>query len=257
MNGVRPTIRCVTEDLGLALPGFDVALHLLEHPLIKRAQLIPAQAAGGSIERIRALTDVWWLKVKIRGSGWRGAVTAGENVPEIFQELCGDYWWIGAAGKRNDDSKHDFYYAIASRPRSDWMLPRQLDATRIKAERAYADMVAIQARIGAMLVESLMSGKVLTAEYMAHILSVLVKAPDGETYVTVGTTGTASPEVFAVLLDSVPGTDRDAWLPEPSKIRGFEPRPGELIFSNIIDPKALDELCDLYPIGTLNLSSGD
>jgi len=240
----------------MSLPGVDVPLHLSEHPLIKRAQLIPEQAAGGSIERIKAMSDRWWLKVKIRGSGWRGAVTAGENVPEELREPCADFWWIGAAGKRDEDSKHDFYHAVASRPDSDWLLPQYPDSVRIKVERAYADMVAIQARIGALLVESLMSGRVLTAEYKEHTLSLLVRAPDGETYVTVGTTGVPRPEVFAVLLDSVPGTSRDAWLPEPSKIGGFEPRPGEIIFSNIIDPKALADLCDRYPVGTLDVSDG-
>lgn len=64
---VRPTIRCLAADLSMSLPGVDVPLHLSEHPLIKRAQLIPEQAAGGSIERIKAMFDRWWLKVKIRG----------------------------------------------------------------------------------------------------------------------------------------------------------------------------------------------
>lgn len=251
---VRPTIRCLTEDLQIPLPAVDAPLHLIEHPLVKRAQLIPQQAAGGSIERIKAISDRWWLKVKIRGSGWRGAVTEGDNVPQGLEDPCGEYWWIGAAGKRDEDSKHDFYNTVASPLNSDWMLPKQQDAVRIRVERAYADVVAIRARIGALLVESLMSGRVLTAEYKGHTLSVLVRAPDGETYVTVGTTGIVSPGVFAVLLDSVPGTKRDDWLPEPSKIGGFEPRSGEIIFSTIIDPKALADLCDQYPVGTLDVT---
>ena len=253
---MRPTIRCLVDDLQMPLPAVDVPLHAITHPLVKRAQLIPAQDADGSAERIKALSDRWWLKVKIRGSGWRGAVTAGDNIPDRLQDPCGRYWWLGAAGKRDEDSKHDFYNTVTSPSSSDWMLPTRSDAVRIRVEQAYADEVAIRARIGELLVKSLMSGKVWTAEYKGHTLSVLVKAPDGETFVTVGTTGIPSAEIFAVLLDSVPGTRREDWLPEPSKIAGFEPRPGEIIFSTIIDPKALADLCDQYPLDAPDEADG-
>lgn len=253
---VRPTIRCLKDDLQISLPAVDAPLHQIAHPLMMRAQLIPEQAAAGSTERIKSLSDRWWLRVKIRGSGWRGAVTAGDNVPQDLKDPCGDYWWLGAAGKRDEDSKHDFYNTVASQATSDWMLPTRPDAVRISVERAFADEIAIRARIRELLVKSLMSGKVWTAEYRGHTLSVLVRAPDGETFVSVGTTGIASPAVFAVLLDSVPGTTRDDWLPEPSRVAGFEPRSGEIIFSTVIDPKALADLCDQYPVGTLDVTDG-
>ena len=34
---VRPTIRCLPEDLGLALPPFDEPLDEIDHPLIRKA----------------------------------------------------------------------------------------------------------------------------------------------------------------------------------------------------------------------------
>lgn len=68
---VRPTIRCLREDLGLGLPLIDEPLDEIDHPLIKKANEQFAQPTGPR-ERIRSIDDVVMFKVKVQR--WRGAV---------------------------------------------------------------------------------------------------------------------------------------------------------------------------------------
>jgi len=72
-EGVRPTIRCIIEDLKVALPTVDCRLEGLDHPLVEKAQQAPAFATAGTAPRIASVTDRAWIKVKV--SDWRGAVT--------------------------------------------------------------------------------------------------------------------------------------------------------------------------------------
>ena len=83
---VRPTRRCL-DDLGLEFPPLSQPLPGLGHPLVNRAQRIPAEVSAGGAERIRALSDRVWFKCKT--SVYRGAVTrltaveaAGRGLPE-------------------------------------------------------------------------------------------------------------------------------------------------------------------------------
>jgi len=101
---VRPTKRCL-DDLGLAFPPVDLPLHEVDHPMVKKAQQTPAEVAASGAERIRSLTDRVWFKCKV--SNLRGAVTkidpSGTSVFALLES--GDaWWWIGAAGERQDGS---------------------------------------------------------------------------------------------------------------------------------------------------------
>lgn len=224
---------------------------------MKEAQRLPAVVNAGGEERILSLTDRIWLKVKsvrhrgaatrVRGDGSDGVAT----------------WWLGAAGYRAEGHQTDFYPTLKSRSTAkakgshgtdisaEWMMPTARDDKRARLETALAEEHAIHHRVRSMLAESLRTGKVLSAIYAHHTLEVLVKAPDGETYVAIGTNGMGNPRVFAVLLDSVPGADPQSWQPEPDSVFGITPRPGQVIFSAMVDPRALAELLDEYPAGTV------
>lgn len=71
---VRPTLRCLREDLGLGLPPIDEPLDEVDHPLIRKANEQFAQPTGPR-ERIRAIDDVVVFKVKVQR--WRGGRCRG------------------------------------------------------------------------------------------------------------------------------------------------------------------------------------
>ena len=79
--GVRPTKRCLG-DLGAELPDLGSRLEEMDQPVIVSAQAVPEQRDAGGAERIVALTDRVWFKVKTRDH--RAAVTElrGEELPD-------------------------------------------------------------------------------------------------------------------------------------------------------------------------------
>src|SRR6201995_1841915 len=68
---VRPTLRCLRDDLGQAVPRADTPLDEIEHPLLVKAvgQFTSDETPH---ERIAAIDDQVLLKVKVQR--WRGAV---------------------------------------------------------------------------------------------------------------------------------------------------------------------------------------
>jgi hypothetical protein len=75
----RPTLRCLREDLGQAIPRADTPLDGSEHPLLVKAA---EQFADDETphERIVAIDDRVLFKVKVQR--WRGAVWVdGEGGP--------------------------------------------------------------------------------------------------------------------------------------------------------------------------------
>lgn len=70
-NPARPTLRCLRDDLKLAVPPADHPLDEIAHPLLIKAT---EQFASEHVkhERIRAIDDQIFFKVKIQR--WRGAV---------------------------------------------------------------------------------------------------------------------------------------------------------------------------------------
>jgi hypothetical protein len=74
---VRPTLRCLREDLGLPVPRVDVPLEEVAHPLLAKAgeRFVGEQALR---ERIAAVDDQVLFKVKVQR--WRGAVWVDDGV---------------------------------------------------------------------------------------------------------------------------------------------------------------------------------
>lgn len=60
---VRPTLRCLREDLQLALPTAGVPLDQIDHPILRKAAE-QFTVHGSPHERITSIDDVVLFKVK-------------------------------------------------------------------------------------------------------------------------------------------------------------------------------------------------
>jgi len=102
---VRPTLRCLTDDLGLKIPPLDDPLDELDHPLLRKAHQQFAEQ-NSSRERISSIDATVLFKVKAQR--WRGAV---------WIDAAGRPWMV-AAGWREEGSQDDFYEALGHAARS-------------------------------------------------------------------------------------------------------------------------------------------
>jgi hypothetical protein len=111
--GVHPTKRCLG-DLGIELPDLGVRLEEIDDPVIVSGQTVPEQRDAGGAERVVALADRVWFKVKT--SDHRAAVTElrGTDLPDWVRPSRGARW-IGAAGRRQADSPQRDFYAVLQR----------------------------------------------------------------------------------------------------------------------------------------------
>jgi hypothetical protein len=90
----RPTLRCLHEDLALAVPRADTPLEEISHPLLAKATERFADDQTPH-ERIAAIDDEVLFKVKAQR--WRGAIWVDAGIP-----------WLVAAGWREEGSPDDF-----------------------------------------------------------------------------------------------------------------------------------------------------
>jgi hypothetical protein len=104
VESARPTLRCLLDDLKLALPSADEPLDEIDHPLLRKATE-QFTATDVTHERIRAVDDHVLFKVKVQR--WRGAVWPDAEQP-----------WLIAAGVREAGSPDDFYTALAAAGRA-------------------------------------------------------------------------------------------------------------------------------------------
>jgi hypothetical protein len=253
---VRPTKRCLT-DVGLKFPTVNTPLLPLDHPLIEKAQHLPAEVAAGGAERIRALDDRVWLKVKI--ANLRGAATKLEPEDTNQRELliAGDaWWWICAAGERKSDSRSDFYKDIEAeagragagtgRVNTEHLLPQAIDYKRLEAEIALQVSAAIRAVTRRLIYDSLTSGKVVTAEFSTYVLTACVRAKEQEAYLAIVAEGFIDTSILAIILDSVPDVPHEDWQPEPGGALGVVPAYGQIVFSTVIPPSAQAQILALF-----------
>jgi hypothetical protein len=85
----RPTLRCLREDLALAIPRADTPLEEISHPLLAKATECFADDQTPH-ERIAAIDDEVLFKVKAQR--WRGAVWVDAGIP----------WLVAAGGGKRD-----------------------------------------------------------------------------------------------------------------------------------------------------------
>lgn len=238
---VRPTLRCLLDDLGIALPPIDNPLDEIDHPLIRKANDQFAVPAGPR-ERIRSVDDVIMFKVKVQR--WRGAVVE-----------AGEPSWLVAAGVREDGSRDDFYEALAtaavaartrynaehspplkSQTCCDQWLPGEDDRDRYRAEAGVRLLRALREAVHRLVCDSLLDGHEHADEVAGAELGVLVRGSEERgTYVALRITGSVPDDMVAVVLSLVPGCDRDGWYPEFA-MPDRPLRPGEQAYSNLMDP---------------------
>jgi len=237
--GVRPTKRSLA-DLGAPLPNLGQPLDELDHPVVAAAQAVPEQRDAGGAQRILALHDRVWLKVKVGDQ--RAVVTElrGDEFPADVPSGTGS-WWIGAAGRRQADSpQRDFYESIAREcttgktVSSAHLLPAEWDWKRLRAEQAVAWRREMKHMVIKLIAMSLTTGQLAVAEFRRHRVKALVRADNGhEAYLAIIAEGVPDPQVFALLLDCVPGIAPEDWQPEPSPLADMEPSSGEIIWSTL------------------------
>jgi hypothetical protein len=253
---VRPTVRCLREDLGLPVPPARVPLDEIDHPLLRKAS---EQFAAGDTphERIRAIDDVVLFKVKT--GRWRGAVYSGDSDADVKD-------WLVAAGTREEGSPDDFYAALydearAARQRYNaehdkplitdtrtaHLLPGPDDHDRYLIESATRLARRLNTAVREFVRGSLRDGHEHAADFAGFRLGIIVRAEDGhETYVAIRITGSVHKDLTATILSRVPGCDPGAWFPEYA-LPERELLPAEQAWSNIMDPKAAAQLLEEQP----------
>ncbi len=250
---VRPTLRCLREDLHLPIPPARVPLDRIDHPLLRKAT---EQFADPDTphERIRAIDDVVLFKVKV--GRWRGAAFTDEPGAEVRD-------WLVAAGIRESGSPDDFYAALHAQARAARhrynaehdkplttdshtrpLLPGADDHDRYLLEAGTRLALRLDTTIRDLVRGSLRDGHEHAADFPGFRLGVLVRAEDGhETYVAIRITGSIPANLAAVVLSRVPGCAADGWFPEYA-LPERHLLPAEQAWSNLMDPNAAAQLLD-------------
>jgi hypothetical protein len=245
VRSVRPTIRCLREDLGVVkLPPATIPLHDLDHVVLRKACSL-FSTADRSGERIRAIDDHMFFKVKVER--WRGAV---------WRPLPAQ--WLVAAGRREAGSPDDFYEAMSESARR-WraernrraspsittdtetsrLLPDHDDEQRLTLEHAVRAVDEFRATVRQLVLGAARAGGERTDEAGGYSLAVLVRRTEiGEVYVGIRIQGPVEPNAYAVILDAVPAVaDRESWFVDHMPHRSD--RPGEVVWSNLLDEQEL------------------
>ena len=187
---VRPTRRAL-DDLRVELPDLGQPLDEVAHPVVVAAQKVPQQRDAGGAERVLSLTDRVWFKVKT--SDQRAIVTHLNPVerPADLPERVGA-WWLGAAGRRQNDSpQRDFYAAIqreatqGATVSTEHLLPADWDWKRLRGEGAVAWRRTMRRLVIHLVATSMTTGAAAVAEFRAHRIKALVRAHDGEAYLAI------------------------------------------------------------------------
>jgi hypothetical protein len=247
-DAVRPTQACL-DALGIPLPDLGTRLSDSDHLLVRKAQAIPAAIATREAERIVALTDRVWLKVK--ASRWRGAVgdVSAELPASVWQ--FHQSWWLCAAGIRRGDSGDDFYASLAKSAHAGgphscetgFLLPREWDTKRLMAEAGVNAERTIRGLVVQAARESLLNSDMRVLVVGDRDVRVRVAIhEDGEAYVAVGATGTLDHTFMVTLLSAIPGLLADDWLPEPDGNLQIEVAPGEVVWSALLPAETQQQL---------------
>ncbi|WP_208297594.1 hypothetical protein [Actinophytocola oryzae] len=254
-DGVRPTRRCL-DDLDVAVPDLGHRLDEIDNPIIAAAQAVPEQRDAGGAQRVLSLSDRIWFKVKTSDQRAIATQITRNDLLEKHSWCIGG-WWVAAAGHRQADSpQRDFYESIrrectgrtVSTAR---LLPTTWDRNRLDAELAVAWRTAMKRMIIRLICTSLGTGRVAVAQFRTHRVKALVRADSGhEAYLAIIAEGVPDSQIFAQLLDCVPGVASDDWQPEPSPIAEMEPLPGEIGWSTLFPSEVASKILALGNEGT-------
>lgn len=247
---VGPTRRALS-DLNVSMPPLTVELESIDEPLVRKAQQVPDEVEAGGAERVLALDDRVWFKVKT--SDERGV--AAELPSATDAEVPSSGWWLAAAGHRKADTpKQDFYDRIAEeatrhgkgsgKVSTDHLLPTEFDYRRWKAELATLSIESIHRVVREVIARSALDGKLRTAGVPGYTIGALIRRIDGDSYLAVCAEGYYDANMVAVILRSVPDVNAEDWLAEPGEVLGIKPDLGQIVFSTILPPRSLARLID-------------
>lgn len=231
--GVRPT-RGVLELLRLPVPTLTTILHELDEPLIKKAQSVPDALRSGKAERILALSDRVWFKVK--RSRQRGAATC-LSTEEARALPVEHHWWLGATGIRHEDSPHDDFYAQLKGYFEDstGLLPDEWDKRRLLAEAGTLAARVTQAAVRGAVAEALRTGEIVVLGLGDRDVRLRIRVlDDGEAYLAVSFRNTVEDKFMVAVLGSIPGVAGEDWLIEPTSPLHLPLEPGEMVWSTLL-----------------------
>jgi hypothetical protein len=120
----RPTLRCLTEDLGLDVPGLGVDLGDLDHSWLGELRRIAPWSPQGQ-KRVLAISQP--LVYRLRLSADRGVTWVDEERAIV---------WLCAVHRREEGSDDDAYAWFARLHASGQLLPSGDDQLRDRAEAA-------------------------------------------------------------------------------------------------------------------------
>lgn len=118
----RPTLRCLTEDLGLRLPALNVDLGELDDPWLDELRRIAATSPLGQ-KRILCIDQP--LIYRLRDSTHRGATWVDEERGVV---------WLCAVHRREEGSADDAYAWFAKLHADSELIPSDDDRLRDRAE---------------------------------------------------------------------------------------------------------------------------
>jgi hypothetical protein len=249
---VRPTIRCLREDLELVVPTADTLLEEISHPLLAKAAEHFADDQAPR-ERIVSIDDRVLFKIKVQR--WRGAVWVDAGTP-----------WLVAAGQREEGSPEDFYASLTSRAKaararynaehsppltstaySGDLMPGHEDELRWRAEAAVRAERQLRDIVHSLVRQSLLDGHEHASMLDGAAFGVQVLADQGhETYVAIRIIGSVPRRLVATILSLVPGCELGAWMSDYA-MPERPVAPEEQIWSNIMDPGAAAKFLDEQP----------
>lgn len=157
---VRPTLRCLLEDLGHEVapedlrkalrsfvhdqeedPNFLLPIPLLAtiHAVLDKANMLAGNETAER-ERIETISDRYAIKVK-----------TGDRRGALWQDDDGT-WWLLAAGRRKDDGPGDFYRELERLSTdSSPIAPTEADRRYQRLEEAYAAECATERAVHAVV----------------------------------------------------------------------------------------------------------
>jgi hypothetical protein len=124
IRSARPTIRCLTEDLGIDLPSLDESLDDLDHQWLEELHRV-ADASPQGQKRIESIDHP--LVFRLRVSDHRGATWVDEDRNVV---------WLCAVHKREDGSDDDAYEWFKGLHADGNLLPTEEDLDRLLVDAA-------------------------------------------------------------------------------------------------------------------------
>ncbi len=126
----RPTIRCLTEDLGIELPPPEIDIGELDDPVLKKSRSLSPSHPSNQ-KRIESVSE----RLVYRFTHGRLRVATWDQSADIV--------WVCAAAIRKEGDPADFFVAVDALNKAGKLFPSQDDELRIRVEQAGRELRAL------------------------------------------------------------------------------------------------------------------